>query len=171
MKISVIGSGSFGTALAMLLTNKGHDVTIYGRNSAQMAMMRATRGNHKYLPGIILPEALKTTDDLKEALNYAELAVLAVPAQNLRPVLKEISGIRQDLPMVNVAKGIEIGTLKRMSEIASEYFPDSDFACLSGPSHAEEVARNLPTTVCAASVDPEFAKKIQSVFMDDNFRV
>ena len=171
MKISVIGSGSFGTALAMLLTNKGHDVTIYGRNSAQMAMMRATRGNHKYLPGIILPEALKTTDDLKEALTDAELAVLAVPAQNLRPVLKEISGIRQDLPMVNVAKGIEIGTLKRMSEIASEYFPHSDFACLSGPSHAEEVARNLPTTVCAASDDPEFAKKIQRVFMDDNFRV
>ena len=120
MKISVIGSGSFGTALAMLLTNKGHDVTIYGRNSAQMAMMRATRGNHKYLPGIILPEALKTTDDLKEALTDAELAVLAVPAQNLRPVLKEISGIRQDLPMVNVAKGIEIGTLKRGEDVVRD---------------------------------------------------
>ncbi len=171
MRISVIGSGSFGTALAMLLANKGYEVTIYGRNSAQIAMMRATRGNHKYLPGIILPEALIMTDDLKSAVNSADLAVLAVPAQNFRAVLKDISSIRPDLPMVNVAKGIETGSLKRMSEIASEYFPESDFACLSGPSHAEEVARNLPTTVCAASADPEFAKKIQNIFMNDNFRV
>ena len=171
MKISVIGSGSFGTALAILLVNKGFDVTIYGRNAAQMAMMKATKGNHKYLPGIILPDALKTTSDLKEALNDAELAVLAVPAQSLRSVLQEMISIVSDIPMVNVAKGIETGTLKRMSEIVSEYFPDSDFGCLSGPSHAEEVARMLPTTVCAASDDPEFAKKIQSIFMDDNFRV
>ena len=171
MKISVIGSGSFGTALAILLTNKGFDVTIYGRNSAQIAMMRATRGNHKYLPGIILPDALNPTDDLKEALDGTDLAVLAVPAQNLRSVLEEITAIRTHIPMVNVAKGIEIGTLKRMSEIVNEYFPDSPFACLSGPSHAEEVARNLPTTVCSASDDPEFAREIQKVFMDDNFRV
>ena len=151
MKISVIGSGSFGTALSILLANKGFDVTIYGRNSAQIAMMKATRGNHRYLPGIILPDELKMTDDLSEALGEAELAVLAVPAQNLRAVLEEISGIRNSIPMVNVAKGIEKGTLKRMSEIVSEYFAESPFACLSGPSHAEEVARNLPTTVCSAS--------------------
>lgn len=171
MKISVIGSGSFGTAIAILLSNKGFDVTIYGRNSAQIAMMKATRGNHKYLPGIILPDALFMTDNLKEALEDTDLAVLAVPAQNLRSVLKEIKGIRSSVPMVNVSKGIEIGTLKRMSEIVSEYFPDSQFACLSGPSHAEEVARMLPTTVCAASSDHEFAKKIQNVFMNESFRV
>ncbi len=171
MKISVIGSGSFGTALAMLLTEKGHDVTIYGRNKAQIDMMKATGGNHKYLPGIILPKALKPTNDLKEAVSDCELAVMAVPAQSLRNVLKEIKDIRPVLPMVNVAKGIERGTLKRMSEIAEEYFPDSPFACLSGPSHAEEVARNLPTTVCSASSDSDFARLVQQVFMDDNFRV
>ena len=171
MKISVIGSGSFGTALSILLANKGFDVTIYGRNSAQIAMMKATRGNHRYLPGIILPDELKMTDDLSEALGEAELAVLAVPAQNLRAVLEEISGIRNSIPMVNVAKGIEKGTLKRMSEIVSEYFAESPFACLSGPSHAEEVARNLPTTVCSASSDPVFAAEIQKIFMDDSFRV
>lgn len=171
MKISVIGSGSFGTALAILLTNKGYDVTIYGRNEAQIAMMKATGGNHKYLPGVMLPKALKPTSDLRVALEDCELAVLSVPAQSLRSVLKEIREIRTGIPMVNVAKGIETGTLKRMSEIVYEYFPDSNFACLSGPSHAEEVARMLPTTVCAASEDPEFARTIQKIFMDDNFRV
>ena len=171
MKISVIGSGSFGTSLAILLTNKGNDVTIYGRNQAQMDMMKATGGNHKYLPGIILPKSLKPTADLEEALADCVLAIMAVPAQSLRSVLKEMKTIRADVPLVNVAKGIEIGTLKRMSEIAGEYYGDSPFACLSGPSHAEEVARNLPTTVCSSSEDPEFAKTIQQVFMDENFRV
>lgn len=171
MKISVIGSGSFGTALAILLTNKGYDVTIYGRNAAQAAMMKATRGNHKYLPGIILPEGLKPTCDLEESVSEADLIVMAVPAQSFRSVLKDISEIRDQIPIVNVAKGIEIGTLKRMSEIAKEYFPDSPFGCISGPSHAEEVARNLPTTVCAASDDPAFALEIQKIFMNDYFRV
>ena len=171
MKISVIGAGSFGTAIAILLTNKGHDVTIYGRNQAQMLMMKATGGNHRYLPGIILPKDLKTTSDLKEAVKGSELAVMAVPAQSFRTVLTELKEHVKDIPLVNVSKGIELGTLKRMSDIAAEIYPDSRFACLSGPSHAEEVARNLPTTVCAASDDPEFAKLIQHVFMDDNFRV
>ena len=171
MKISVIGAGSFGTALAMVLTNKGHDVTIYGRNQAQMQMMKATGGNHRYLPGVILPKALKPTSDLQEALIDCELAVLSVPAQSLRSMLINMHAIRDDIALVNVAKGLEIGTLKRMSEIVREYYPDSRFACLSGPSHAEEVARYLPTTVCVASDDPEFAVAVQRIFMDDNFRV
>ena len=171
MKISVIGSGSFGTALSILLVNKGHDVTIYGRNKAQMDMIKATKGNHKYLPGVILPDGLKCTSDLNEAVKDCELAVMSVPAQSLRSVLKEIVQIRSYLPMVNVAKGLEIGSLKRMSEIASEYFPNVPFACLSGPSHAEEVARNLPTTVSVASDDMDFALLVQSVFMDESFRV
>ncbi len=171
MKISVIGAGSFGTALAMILTNKGHDVTIYGRNQAQMQMMKATGGNHRYLPGVILPKALKTTSDLQEALKDCEIAVLSVPAQSLRSMLINMQAIRDDIALVNVAKGLEIGTLKRMSEIVREYYPDSRFACLSGPSHAEEVARYLPTTVCVASDDPEFAVAVQRIFMDDNFRV
>ena len=171
MKISVIGSGSFGTALAMLLVNKGHDVIIYGRNEVQMKMIQATGGNHKYLPGVILPKALKATSDLEEALKDCEMAVLAVPAQQLRSVVTNMAKIRSDLMLVNVAKGIEIGTLYRMSQIMKESYPDSKIGCLSGPSHAEEVARYLPTTVCAASDDPEYAKLIQHVFMDENFRV
>ena len=171
MKISVIGSGSFGTALAMLLVNKGHDVILYGRNEVQMKMIGATHGNHKYLPGVILPDALKATSDLHEAVSGRELLVMAVPAQSFRDTAIKVSEISEGIPMVNVAKGIEKGTLKRMSEIAQEYFGETPYACLSGPSHAEEVARYLPTTVCAASKDPEFAKLVQHVFMDDSFRV
>ena len=171
MKLSVIGAGSFGTALAMLLVNKGNDVTLYGRNEVQMKMIAATGGNHKYLPGVILPKELKTTSDLEEAVNGSELLVMAVPAQSFRENATRIASIRKDLRIVNVAKGIERGTLKRMSEIAAECFGDIPYACLSGPSHAEEVARNLPTTVCVASADPSFAKEVQLVFMDDNFRV
>lgn len=171
MKISVIGSGSFGTSLAILLTNKGNDVILYGRNEVQMKMIEATGGNHKYLPGVILPKELKATSDLKTAVSGRDLLVMAVPAQSFRDTAKKVSEITSDTPIVNVAKGIERGTLKRMSEIAKEYFEGTPYACLSGPSHAEEVARNLPTTVCAASDDPEFAELVQHVFMDDNFRV
>ncbi len=171
MKISVIGSGSFGTALAMLLANKGHDVILYGRNEVQMKMIKATGGNHKYLPGVILPDSIDAVSNLEEAVKGRELLVMAVPAQSFRDTALKISGIAVDIPIVNVAKGIEKGTLKRMSEIAEEYFKDTPYACLSGPSHAEEVARNLPTTVCAASADPGFAELVQHVFMGDNFRV
>ena len=171
MKISVIGSGSFGTALAMLLTNKGYDVMLYGRNEVQMKMIQATGGNHKYLPGVILPKELKATSDLEAAVTGRDLLVMAVPAQSFRDTAAKVSAITSATPVVNVAKGIERGSLKRMSEIAGELFPDALYACLSGPSHAEEVARNLPTTVCVASDDPEFAKEVQHVFMDDSFRV
>ena len=153
MKISVIGAGSFGTSLGILLKNKGYDVIIYARKEAQAAMINATRGNHKYLPGVILPDGLNATSDLREAVSGADLLVMAVPAQSFRSVMEEISTIRNDIKAVNVAKGIEISTLKRMSEVAQEFIPDMSYACLSGPSHAEEVARNLPTAVCVSSKD------------------
>ena len=170
MKITVIGSGSFGTSLAMLLTNKGHEVTLYGRNEVQMKMIAATRGNHRYLPGVFLPANLKVSSDLENAVRDRDLLVMAVPAQSFRNTAEKVSEITSGTSIVNVAKGLEIGTLKRMSEIAGEYFPEADYACLSGPSHAEEVARNLPTTVCVASENGEFAKDVQKIFMNDFFR-
>jgi glycerol-3-phosphate dehydrogenase (NAD(P)+) len=171
MKITVIGSGSFGTSLAMLLTNKGHEVTLYGRNEVQMKMIAATRGNHRYLPGVFLPADLKVSSDLENAVRDRDLLVMAVPAQSFRNTAEKVSEITSGTPILNVAKGLEIGTLKRMSEIAGEYFPEAEYACLSGPSHAEEVARNLPTTVCVASENGEFAKDVQKIFMNDFFRV
>ncbi|MBR5740611.1 MAG: NAD(P)-dependent glycerol-3-phosphate dehydrogenase [Firmicutes bacterium] len=171
MKISVIGAGSFGTALSLVLLENGHDVTLYGRNPVQIEMIRKTGGNHRYLPGLMLPEELKTSSDLNECVADCDLLVMAVPAQQLRQVLKDINSIRKGIPMVNVAKGIEQGTLMRMSEVWEDAYEGSEFACLSGPSHAEEVARRLPSTVCVASKDPEFMLKVQQIFMNEYFRV
>lgn len=171
MKISVIGAGSFGTALALVLLNNGQDVTLYGRNPVQIQMIEKTGGNHRYLPGLMLPEELKVTSDLEKAVSDCELLVMAVPAQQLRNVLTDINGIRKGVPMVNVAKGIEQGTLMRMSQVWEDAYEGSSFACLSGPSHAEEVARRLPSTVCVSSQDPEFMARVQQIFMNEYFRV
>ena len=159
MKISVIGAGSFGTALAIVLLSNGHQVTLYGRNPVQIKMIENTGGNHRYLPGLMLPKELKVTSDLKEAVESCDILVMAVPAQQLRQVLSDINGIRKGIPIVNVAKGIEQGTLMRMSQVWEDSYEGSSFACLSGPSHAEEVARMLPSTVC------------QQLFMNELFRV
>ena len=171
MKISVIGAGSFGTALAIVLLSNGHQVTLYGRNPVQIKMIENTGGNHRYLPGLMLPKELKVTSDLNEAVESCDILVMAVPAQQLRQVLSDINGIRKGIPIVNVAKGIEQGTLMRMSQVWEDSYEGSSFACLSGPSHAEEVARMLPSTVCVSSIDKEFMGQVQQLFMNEWFRV
>lgn len=171
-KISVIGAGSFGTSLAILLTKKGYDVTIWGRKKSQMALMRETLENPHYLPGIRLPEELKIVDEMTESLKDADIVLFSVPAQSFRGVYKEaVRHIKKDAIVVNVAKGIEKGTLLRLSEVAKEIAPDIKYVVLSGPSHAEEVAKMLPTTVAVASDDINLSKTIQEVFNTDRFRV
>lgn len=171
-KISVIGAGSFGTSLAILLTKKGYDVSIWGRKKSQMDLMRATLENPHYLPGIKLPEELKIVDDMADSLKDADIVLFSVPAQSFRGVYKEaVTYIKKDAIVVNVAKGIEKGTLLRLSEVAKEIAPDIKYAVLSGPSHAEEVAKMLPTTVAVASDDINLSKTIQEVFNTDRFRV
>lgn len=170
--IGVIGAGSFGTALAMTLANKGHSVTIWARRKKQIEEMRATRRNVRYLPGIALPEPLSFTDRLEEAACGKQLLLFAVPAQTFRSVFGAASAyIDPETPIVNVAKGIEKGSLLRMSEVADEISPNAKYLALSGPSHAEEVARNLPTTVTLACKDHDLAVEIQEVFSTDRFRV
>lgn len=171
-KIAVIGAGSFGTSLAMLLTGKGHEVCLWGRKEALVELMRETGENPHYLPGVRLPEELKVTGDMGKALKNAEITLFAVPAQSFRQVYQEASGyMGDDTVTVNVAKGIEKNSLMRMSEIASQIRPGSEYVTLSGPSHAEEVARNMPTIVAVASADPGCAIRMQEVFNTDRFRV
>lgn len=171
-KIAVIGAGSFGTSLAMLLVGKGHDVSIWGRKKAQMALMRDTLENPHYLPGIKLPKELNIVDEMAEALRDAEIVLFSVPAQQFRAVLEDAKAyMTGDEILVNVAKGIEKGTLLRLSEVAKEVMPEAKYVTLSGPSHAEEVAKSLPTTVAVAAADEELAKFIQEVFNTDRFRV
>ena len=171
-KIAVIGAGSFGTSLAMLLVSKGHDVSIWGRKKSQMALMRDTLENPHYLPGIKLPRELRIVDEMEDALKDAEIILFSVPAQQFRGVLNTAKEFMTGNEIiVNVAKGIEKGTLLRLSEVAKEIMPEVRYVTLSGPSHAEEVAKALPTTVAVAAEDEELAKMIQNVFNTDRFRV
>ena len=171
-KIAVIGAGSFGTSLAMLLVGKGHDVSIWGRKKSQLALMRDTLENPHYLPGIRLPKELNIVDDMDEAIKGSDIVLFSVPAQQFRNVFADAkASLTGEEVIVNVAKGIEKGSLLRLSEVAKEIMPEVKYVTLSGPSHAEEVAKALPTTVAVASDDVELAKYIQEVFNTDRFRV
>ena len=171
-KVAVIGAGSFGTSLAMLLVGKGHEVSIWGRKKSQMALMRETLENPHYLPGVRLPKELNIVDNMEDALKGADIVLFSVPAQQFRNVFTDAKCYMTGSEIVvNVAKGIEKGTLLRLSEVAKEVMPEIKYVTLSGPSHAEEVAKALPTTVAVASEDEELAKFIQEVFNTDRFRV
>lgn len=171
-KIGVIGAGSFGTALAITLVNKGHDVTVWARRPEQIEEMQEKRENTHYLPGVSLPEELCFTESLEEAAEGREILLFAVPAQTFRGVFTEaMQYAPADIPIVNVAKGIEKGTLLRLSQVAEEIRPNVHYIALSGPSHAEEVARRLPTTVVVAGKDHDLAVEIQESFSTDRFRV
>ena len=170
--IGVIGAGSWGTALSITLSNKGHDVKIFDISPNHIAQMREHRENLKYLPGIKFNDKVHLVDSMEEALEGSDVALFAVPAQHFRSIFeKAIPYIKDDMVVVNVAKGIEQHSLMRLSEIAYELKPDVKYVVLSGPSHAEEVGKALPTTVAVASKDMELAEYVQDIFMTDRFRV
>lgn len=171
-KIAVIGAGSWGTALAVTLGVNGHDVRLWGRNRDMMAEIEAVRENRKYLQGVILPEGVRCTSDSAEALEDVAMSVFVVPAQTFRENFTKMNAlIPEDAIVVNCAKGIEMGTLELISQIVEQIRPDMKFAVLSGPSHAEEVGKLLPTTLVAASKDPDIAKAVQDTFMSEYMRV
>lgn len=172
MRVGVIGGGSWGTALARELANKNIDTKIYIRNKNQYETMKEYHINKRYLADVILPESLKLTNDLDECILDKDFLILAVPTSSVRSLMEDLSGkISKDVILVNVAKGIEVKTLKRISEIVSEFFPENKFVALSGPTHAEEVAIDFPSTIVAASENLEAAEKTQNLFMSDTLRV
>ncbi|MGI6722383.1 MAG: NAD(P)H-dependent glycerol-3-phosphate dehydrogenase [Anaerovoracaceae bacterium] len=171
-KIGVIGAGSWGTALSITLANKGHDVKIWDLDEQHLSELKNNRENVRYLPGIKFPEKLNTAPGVAEALDGADIALFSAPAQHFRSAFKgALPYITPQMTIVNVAKGIEQKSLKRMSEIAYEIKPDAKYVVLSGPSHAEEVGKLLPTTVAVGSRDRALAEYIQDVFITDRFRV
>ncbi|MGN0711165.1 MAG: NAD(P)H-dependent glycerol-3-phosphate dehydrogenase [Anaerovoracaceae bacterium] len=171
-KIAVIGAGSWGTALALTLANKGHEVKIWDVNREHVQELRKNRENVRYLPGIKFPESLNIADTIAEAMDDARVVLFSAPAQHFRNALDNaLPYLSQDMIVVNVAKGIEQKTLKRMSEIAHDKMANMKYVVLSGPSHAEEVGRALPTTVVVASTDIKLAEYVQDIFMTDSFRV
>lgn len=172
IKITVVGFGSWGTALAVLLAKKGYDVTVTARNIDHLAEVEFLRVNNKYLPQVKIPDNVKFDSNLLEAVSGANIILFAVPSQHFGNTLKKaVVNINKDAIIVNVAKGIDKKSLKRLSDIAKEILPEIRYVALSGPSHAEEVGRNMPAGVVAASDDMEAAEIIQSVFMTERFRV
>ncbi len=171
-RVAVIGAGSWGTAIATALAVNGHEVRLWGRNADMMSEMQDSRENSKYLPDVKLAENITCLSDAEAALKGAEIAVYVVPAQSFRDTFEKTNSyISEDAIVVNCSKGIEQGTLKRISEIAAEIRPDLRFAVLSGPSHAEEVGKRLPTTLVSASTDVQTAQIVQDAFMSEFMRV
>lgn len=175
MKIGVLGAGGWGTTLAILLNTNGHNVTLYEYKPDYAEILRQKRINEIYLPGIIIPDEIEITPNLDEAVHQKHFIVLAIPTQYLRSVIEKIDfNLIKNSILVNVAKGIEISTLKRVSEIIKDVFPEiseEQISTLSGPSHAEEVARKIPTAVVVGSKSIETAKFVQNEFMNPYFRV
>ena len=170
--ISIIGDGGWGTTLAILLSGKGHDVTLWGAFPEYVETVKAKRVNAKFLPGVKIPHEINITSSLNEAVEGKDIIVLAVPSQYMRSVLTRLTAYRlSDKIFVSVTKGIENKTLKRMSEIAHELLGKIDVCVLSGPTIAHEVVQGSPTTIVASSSNTTLAKEIQSVFITDRFRV
>jgi glycerol-3-phosphate dehydrogenase (NAD(P)+) len=170
-KVAVIGAGSWGTALAILLANNGHQVGVWSCFIDEIDMLKEKREHLHKLPGIKVPEGVKFSNSLKEVAEFADIFVLVVPSQTIRESSKKIVEFARDKIVVCCSKGIEDSTSKRLSEVIEEELPFSKVVVLSGPSHAEEVAQAIPTAVTAASSNQEAAKRIQDVFMSENFRV
>ncbi len=169
--VSVIGDGGWGTALSIVLAGNGHGVRLWSAFPEYAAELARSRENVKFLPGITLPKSVEVTDDVARALD-ADVLVVAVPTKFMRQVLKKFAGKFSPGPdIISVAKGIEHDTLKRPSEIIGELLTSSPVGVLCGPSHAEEVARLLPTAVVAASEDAKTAERIQNLFANEFFRV
>ena len=172
MKVSVIGDGAWGTALALNMLANGHKVQIWGAFPDYLEEMCSRRENFKFLPGVKLPEELELCSSLEEAAAGQDMLLLATPTQFLRGVLKKLApAFDNSIPLINVAKGIEINSWKRISEIVSDELGSVDFVDLSGPSHAEEVSRRVPTAVVAAAENTESAQAVQKLMMNENFRV
>lgn len=171
-KICVLGAGSWGSALALELAKKGYEISMWTKNQEQAESIKLTRENKNYLPGILFPENIGLTTDIEEAIKGSAVIVLAVPSQAIRSICSKIKPfVKDEQILVDVAKGLEKGTGLRLSEVCKEELPNNPYVTLSGPSHAEEVARDIPTTVVVASEDLNVAKKIQDIFMSPEFRV
>ena len=170
--VSVIGAGSWGTALALLLCKNGHDVTVWSYKEEEVRTLSEKREHVSKLPGVKIPDEIFFTADLKEAVEGKDVVVLAVPSIHVRNTAKKMNAyVKGGQILVDVAKGIEEDTLMTLSQQIEEEIPQADVAVLSGPSHAEEVGRGLPTTVCIGAHTETTAKYLQQLFMNEVFRV
>ncbi len=171
-KIGIIGAGSWGTALSLLMHNNGHEVTIWSIIESEVEMLKTKRQHESKLPGVVLPEEIQITGSLKEAMEEKDVLILAVPSPFTRStshMMREY--LKEGQKIVNVAKGVEDGTLMTLSAIIEEELPGAEVSVLSGPSHAEEVGKCLPTTCVVGAHTRETAEYLQNLFTSPVFRV
>ena len=170
--VGVVGAGSWGTALALVLEKNGHQVTLWSSREAKAEELKTLRENVDKLPGVKIPEVIEITADMEKAVKDKELVVLGVPSLYIRSTASKMAPfVSEGQIVVNVSKGIEESTLFTMTEVIADELPMADVAVLSGPSHAEEVSRYIPTTVVAGAKTRKTAEKIQEIFMNNAFRV
>ena len=171
-KVAIIGAGSWGTALSVVLHNNGHEVTIWSIIEDEIKMLKDNHEHLDKLPGVKLPEDMTFTTDLKAACEEKDLLVLAVPSPFTRSTAHSMKEyVAKDQLIVSVAKGVEEDTLMTLSQIIKDEIPQCRVAVLCGPSHAEEVGRCIPTTCVAGADDKAIAEYVQNTFMNENFRV
>ncbi len=172
MKIAIIGAGGWGTALALVAAQNGHRVALWARRKELIESLRKTRVNADYLPDVEIPETVDLTHDLGEAVDGAEVVGLVVPSHGTREVCGRLKPLLKNRRViVSNAKGIEIATGMRMSEVVADTLGDAPFAVMSGPSHAEEVSLGMPTALVAASESQDVAALVMEAFMNERFRV
>ncbi len=172
MNITILGDGGWGTAIAILLRGYGHRITVWGPFEEPLAQVRVSNENRLFLPGVPLPREIRWVSGIEEAVREIDLAVIAVPSRYYRDVCDRFRGVLDpDTPLVSLTKGLCEHSHRRMSELARERLGIRRVAVLSGPSHAEEVARGLPTAVVTASLDANLAQQVQRLFSGPRFRV
>lgn len=170
-RVAVLGAGSFGTTLAIHLAQAGHEPRLWGRNRAELERVDRERENAKFLAGIHLPDGVKVQPELGAALDQADFVLFVVPTQATRGMAEQVAALGCRAVPVSASKGLELGTLRRLSQVLTETLGDDRPVTLTGPSHAEEVARGIPTTVVAASSDESRARAVQVLFSTPRFRV
>ena len=170
--VGIMGAGSWGTALALLLHKNGHQVTVWSISEEEVRMLSEKREHVSKLPGVKIPEDMVFTTDVESTLKGKDFIVLAVPSPFTRNTARSMSPyVAEGQIIVDVAKGIEESTLMTLSQQIEQEIPQADVAVLSGPSHAEEVGRGLPTIVVVGSKKEETARYLQEMFMNEVFRV
>lgn len=171
-KITILGAGSFGTAMSMVLLDSGHDILLYTREESQLKEIMETGKNEKYIKGVDIPKEINITTDLEKAVKFADILIIAIPTQNVRGLLESVKPfVKEDQIVVNLAKGLEIGTNYRVSQIYSEVIGLNNFVCLSGPSHAEELAIKMPSTVVCCSENQAFSHEVQNLLSNKYLRI
>jgi len=171
-RVAVLGAGSWGTTLAVHLANGGHDAVLWGNEPDELARIEADRENRKFLPSIPLPDRVKVQPELEVALEDADFALFVVPSQAVREVARRVASTGLRIPCcISASKGFELASRERLSQVIAECLPGTEVVVVTGPSHAEEVSRGVPTSVVAASVSEPASRAVQQLLSGPTFRV